>query len=213
MKSIFEKISSTQQKQVVEDKKEKEFSQEILDDLLNYMDAVAIKDKNISELLDSPEEITREEAEYFTKKYLECANQIEEAELIAKDYLKKQEDRINDWLGVIKSENQYFLELYGNALKIYAENELKDSNKKSLKLIEGTLSFRKSQDKYEYDEELLRECLNKNSINDFYEAVPPKIKKSDLKKTGKVINNKLYVNDVLIEGVTITPQDTVFSIK
>lgn len=163
--------------------------------------------------LDNPEEMTREEAEYFTKKYIEAANEIEKAKEAAKQYIEQQQEKVNNWLEKVNKSNEFYLSVYGDALKVYAEKEIDKTGKKSIKLIEGTLSFRKVQDKYEYNEEELRASLQDNHIEDFFEAVEPKIKKAELKKAGTVINNKLYINDTLIEGVTITPQDKTFTIK
>ena len=163
--------------------------------------------------LDNPEEMTREEAEYFTKKYIEAANEIEKAKEAAKQYMEQQQEKVNNWLEKVSKSNEFYLSIYGDALKVYAEKEIDKTGKKSIKLIEGTLSFRKAQDKYEYNEEELRASLNNNHIEDFFEAVEPKIKKAELKKAGTVINNKLYINDTLIEGVTITPQEKTFTIK
>lgn len=163
--------------------------------------------------LDNPEQMTREEAEYFTKKYIEAANEIKEAEEAAKQYMEQQQEKVNNWLEKIKKNNQFLLDIYGGALEMYTKAQLEETGKKSIKLIEGTLSFRKSRDKYEYDEEVLRKSLTDNHIDTFFEEVEPKIKKAELKKAATVKNNKLYINDTLIDGVTITPQEDVFSVK
>lgn len=163
--------------------------------------------------LDNPEQMTREEAEYFTKKYIEAANEIKEAEEVAKQYMEQQQEKVNNWLEKIKKNNQFLLDIYGGALEMYTKAQLEETGKKSIKLIQGTLSFRKSQDKYEYDEDVLRKSLTDNHIDTFFEEVEPKIKKAELKKAAIVKNNKLYINDTLIDGVTITPQEDVFSVK
>ena len=163
--------------------------------------------------LDNPEQMTREEAEYFTKKYIETANEIKEAEEVAKQYMEQQQEKVNNWLEKIKKNNQFLLDIYGRALEMYTKAQLEETGKKSIKLIQGTLSFRKSRDKYEYDEEVLRKSLTDNHIDTFFEEVEPKIKKAELKKAATVKNNKLYINDTLIDGVTITPQEDVFSVK
>lgn len=163
--------------------------------------------------LDNPEQMTREEAEYFTKKYIKAANEIKEAEEAAKQYMEQQQEKVNNWLEKIKKNNQFLLDIYGGALEMYTKAQLEETGKKSIKLIEGTLSFRKSRDKYEYDEDALRKSLIDNHIDTFFEEVEPKIKKAELKKAATVKNNKLYINDTLIDGVTITPQEDVFSVK
>lgn len=163
--------------------------------------------------LDNPEQMTREEAEYFTKKYIEAANEIKEAEEVAKQYMEQQQEKVNNWLEKIKKNNQFLLDIYGGALEMYTKAQLEETGKKSIKLIQGTLSFRKSRDKYEYDEDVLRKSLTDNHIDTFFEEVEPKIKKAELKKAATVKNNKLYINNTLIDGVTITPQEDVFSVK
>lgn len=163
--------------------------------------------------LDNPEQMTREEAEYFTKKYIEAANEIKGAEEAAKQYMEQQQEKVNNWLEKIKKNNQFLLDIYGGALEMYTKAQLEETGKKSIKLIQGTLSFRKSRDKYEYNEDVLRKSLTDNHIDTFFEEVEPKIKKAELKKVATVKNNKLYINDTLIDGVTITPQEDVFSVK
>lgn len=163
--------------------------------------------------LDNPEQMTREEAEYFTKKYIEAANEIKKAEEAAKQYMEQQQEKVNNWLEKIKKNNQFLLDIYGGALEMYTKAQLEETGKKSIKLIQGTLSFRKSRDKYEYNEDVLRKSLTDNHIDTFFEEVEPKIKKAELKKAATVKNNKLYINDTLIDGVIITPQEDVFSVK
>lgn len=205
--SVFEKNSEEKNKELTFDE-QSNLMNDLLADIESQQD-VAMS----ASVLDNPEAMTREEAEYMTKKYVALMKENEEAETAAADYLEKEKTRVNNWLEKIKKNNQFLLDIYGGALQMYTKAQLKETGKKSIKLIEGTLSFRKSRDKYEYDEELLRKSLMDNHIDTFFEEVEPKIKKAELKKAATVKNNKLYINDTLIDGVTITPQEDVFSVK
>ena len=205
--SVFEKNSEEKNKELTFDE-QSNLMNDLLADIESQQD-VAMS----ANILDNPEAMTREEAEYMTKKYVALVKENEEAETAAADYLEKEKIRVNNWLEKIKKNNQFLLDIYGGALEMYTKAQLEETGKKSIKLIEGTLSFRKSRDKYEYDEEVLRKSLTDNHIDTFFEEVEPKIKKAELKKAGTVKNNKLYINDTLIDGVTITPQEDVFSVK
>ena len=205
--SVFEKNSKEKNKELTFDE-QSSLMNDLLADIESQQD-VAMS----ANILDNPEAMTREEAEYMTKKYVALVKENEEAEKAAADYLEKEKARVNNWLEKIKKNNQFLLDIYGGALEMYTKAQLEETGKKSIKLIEGTLSFRKSRDKYEYDEEVLRKSLADNHIDMFFEEVEPKIKKAELKKAATVKNNKLYINDTLIDGVTITPQEDVFSVK
>ena len=205
--SVFEKNSEEKNKELTFDE-QSSLMNDLLADIESQQD-VAMS----ANILDNPEAMTREEAEYMTKKYVAIMKENEEAETAAANYLEKEKARVNNWLEKIKKNNQFLLDIYGGALEMYTKAQLEETGKKSIKLIEGTLSFRKNRDKYEYDEEVLRKSLTDNHIDTFFEEVEPKIKKAELKKAATVKNNKLYINDTLIDGVTITPQEDVFSVK
>ena len=202
--SVFEKNSEEKNKELTFDE-QSSLMNDLLADIESQQD-VAMS----ASVLDNPETMTREEAEYMTKKYVALMKENEEAEKAAVDYFEKEKARVNNWLEKIKKNNQFLLDIYGGALEMYTRAQLKETGKKSIKLIEGTLSFRKGRDKYE---EVLRKSLTDNHIDTFFEEVEPKIKKAELKKAAIIKNNKLYINDTLIDGVTITPQEDVFSVK
>ena len=90
---------------------------------------------------------------------------------------------------------------------------MQDSKKKSLKLPFGTLSFKKSQPKYIYDDEQVMNFIKSNELSQFI-RVKEEINKRDL-KSALTINEEgiIKLNGMQIEGVTITPGEEMFNVK
>lgn len=142
---------------------ELETNQELNEKLLDMLDF--IEDEEIEELgLEEANEEgfqiqNRDQAEYFLKKLKEMQAEMEEVKTYAKEYMAKQKEKISKWEESKLNEFEFMHDRYLNYLQEYAKNEIADSKKKSLKLVEGTLQFRKIADKYEYKDDVLLEYL------------------------------------------------------
>lgn len=101
---------------------------------------------------------------------------------------------------------------FTSLLEKYAQNELSHSNKKSLKLPFGTLQFKKSLDKYEYEDEKVLAFISDNNLSGLTRT-KIELSKKELKSALVIEEDKIYLNDKEIEGVKITPGSTSFSIK
>jgi phage host-nuclease inhibitor protein Gam len=153
-----------------------------------------------------------EQANYFLRRLEELEKDKEETITLCKSEIEKFTKRVNDFqeskLNTLNNTENYIK----NLLKIYAEEKLADSKKKSLKLPFGTLQFRKSQDKYEYEDDVVLNYVQENNINNCL-TTKVSLNKSELKKIGTIKDDKLYINDKEIPGITITKGTQTFDVK
>lgn len=155
--------------------------------------------------------LTREEAEQYIRWYKSLVNKNLEIDNHADGYLASMKEKIESWRTAEKEKNADTMAYIESRLEAFAKANITGKSK-SLKLIEGTLSFRKEQPSFEYDEEILRPLITEQ-FPMYLEAVKPKIKYGEFKKAGTVIDGKFYMNDKLIEGVTVTPKPESFKVK
>ena len=101
---------------------------------------------------------------------------------------------------------------YEEALRTFAMNEYAETNKKTIKLPNGTLSIRKQPPKYIYNDEEVLSFLKENNLND-YIRVKEEVNKKDLKKATQINNNnQMMINGKEVPGVVVVPQDDKFEV-
>lgn len=119
-------------------------------------------------------------------------------------YQQYREDRMRPL------DNQ--IAFYEEALRTFAMNEYAETNKKTIKLPNGTLSIRKQPPKYIYNDEEVLSFLKENNLND-YIRVKEEVNKKDLKKATQINNNnQMMINGKEIPGVVVVPQDDKFEV-
>ena len=119
-------------------------------------------------------------------------------------YQQYREDRIRPL------DNQ--IAFYEEALRTFAMNEYAETNKKTIKLPNGTLSIRKQPPKYIYNDEEVLSFLKENNLND-YIRVKEEVNKKDLKKATQVNNNnQMIIDGKEVPGVVVVPQDDKFEV-
>ena len=119
-------------------------------------------------------------------------------------YQQYREDRMRPL------DNQ--IAFYEEALKTFAMNEYVETNKKTIKLPNGTLSIRKQPPKYIYNDEEVLSFLKENNLND-YIRVKEEVNKKDLKKATQVNNNnQMIIDGKEVPGVVVVPQDDKFEV-
>ncbi len=155
-----------------------------------------------------------QQANYFCK----VVNELREEKAKTEELINQELERVKreyeayktKELNRIDGQIQYFSGL----LESYATKELQNSKKRSIKLPHGTLSIKKQQDKYDYDEDAILEWLKKNKQDKFINVQTKEtVNKKDLKKEGFSHNGKLYLDDIEVEGVVITAQPDKFEVK
>lgn len=161
------------------------------------------------EMIQSPQQ-----ANYFCK----VVNELREERAKTEELINQELERVQREYEAYKTKEfnridgqiQYFSGL----LESYATKELQNSKKRSIKLPHGTLSIKKQQDKYDYDEDAIIECLKKNKQDKFIKVQTVEtVNKKDLKKEGFSHNGKLYLDNIEVKGVVITAQPDKFEVK
>lgn len=185
-----------------------------LNDLLSFIDEEEVKELE----LDKAEEETfvikdANQANYFAKRLNEIRAEMKKIDDAAKEQIERYTAKVTQWQEKSLSPLQYNEQFIVNLLEKYAKQQLDGSSKKSLKLIEGTLQFRKQQDKYDYNDEILLAALQAKPEFAKFIDYKPSIKKADLKKVGEEKNGQLFINNEAIPGIVITPQDEKFEVK
>lgn len=142
--------------------------------------------------------------------------------------LRKQKDEINEFVDSEKERQDKIYEdyrrdrlrpldtqiaFYEGALRTFALNEYEETGKKSIKLPNGSLNIRKQQPKYTYDDEQLLEYLQKTNRDSLIKT-KHEVDKRELKKVGTVTsNNELMIDNDVVPGVVVTPQEDKFEVK
>ena len=110
-------------------------------------------------------------------------------------------------------ENQ--IKFYEEALRTYTMNELADSNRKSIKLPNGTLAIRKQQPSYNYNEEEVMQFLKENELEQYITTkTTERLNKKDIKKDFIVNNNnQLVYNNKIVPGASVEFKDDKFEVK
>ena len=166
-------------------------------------------EKSDREIIQNPQQ-----ANYFCK----VVNELREERAKTEELINQELERVQREYEAYKTKEfnridgqiQYFSGL----LESYATKELQNSKKRSIKLPHGTLSIKKQQDKYDYDEDTIIECLKKNKQDKFIKVQTVEtVNKKDLKKEGFSHNGKLYLDNVEVKGVVITAQPDKFEVK
>lgn len=166
-------------------------------------------EKSDREIIQNPQQ-----ANYFCK----VVNELREERAKTEELINQELERVQREYEAYKTKEfnridgqiQYFSGL----LESYATKELQNSKKRSIKLPHGTLSIKKQQDKYDYDEDAIIECLKKNKQDKFIKVQTVEtVNKKDLKKEGFSHNGKLYLDNIEVKGVVITAQPDKFEVK
>lgn len=155
-----------------------------------------------------------QQANYFCK----VVNELREERAKTEELINQELERVQKEYEAYKTKELNRIDgqirYFSGLLESYATKELQNSKKRSIKLPHGTLSIKKQQDKYDYDEDAILECLKKNKQDKFIKVQTVEtVNKKDLKKEGFSHNGKLYLDNIEVKGVVITAQPDKFEVK
>src|SRR5574344_190561 len=175
----------------------------LMDELEQFMLAAEIEELKVKLAGDTEEDGTllvknKSDADFYLRQINKLKQQKEEINEFVDQEIERQlrlyqeyrEDRMRPL------DNQ--IAFYENALKTFAMNEYAETNKKTIKLPNGTLAIKKQQPKYVYDDEQVLEFLQENNYKD-YIRTKAEVNKKDLKKNATVNNN----NELVIDGKVV----------
>lgn len=181
-----------------------------MEDLLNFIEK---EDDTLIGNVDNQYMIkNQDEANIYVRRYKNVIAQMNEIEETSKEALSKYTDKVNTWKESCLMPLQRKLQYYETLLQQYAEYQLEGSNKKSLKLIEGTIGFRTPPVKFNYNDEEVLYWLKQVNASDYLKETTT-INKEALKKAGMIKDDKFYVDGVEVPGITLTKQDKKFVVK
>ena len=190
----------------------------LMDELEQFMLAAEIEELKVKLAGDIEEDGTllvknKSDADFYLRQINKLKQQKEEINEFVDQEIERQlrlyqeyrEDRMRPL------DNQ--IAFYENALKTFAMNEYAETNKKTIKLPNGTLAIKKQQPKYVYNDEQVLEFLQENNYKD-YIRTKAEVNKKDLKKNAIVNNNnELIIDGKVVPGVTVIPQEDKFEVK
>ena len=190
----------------------------LMDELEQFMLAAEIEELKVKLAGDTEEDGTllvknKSDADFYLRQINKLKEQKEEINEFVDQEIERQlrlyqeyrEDRMRPL------DNQ--IAFYENALKTFAMNEYAETNKKTIKLPNGTLAIKKQQPKYVYNDEQVLEFLQENNYKD-YIRTKAEVNKKDLKKNAIVNNNnELVIDGKVVPGVVVIPQEDKFEVK
>ena len=158
----------------------------------------------------------KHQADYFIKLSKQCNEEIEEIQ----NYIKEEKARLLNNLEQfelreiekVKNRQQY----YDRALEDFARRELEGSNKKSIKLPNGTLAIKKQQPHYEYSDEQFIEWAESYFPELVKITIPePKktIDKKELKKRAFIDDGVLFIDGFEVQGVSVEERSDKFEVR
>lgn len=182
------------------------------DDLLDFIDSM---DAVEYEVRDYPKITSEEQANYYIRQYKRLQNDLDEIEETKKTAIKEYTDKVNAWVEARNKQIKPKMDFYSNMLECYAASLLKDSKSKSLKLIEGSIGFRKVPPSFERNDEELKEFISSlgNNGREFLIEQEPKIDWAKFKKSGQIKDEYFVYNGKPVPGITVTQKPDVFGVK
>jgi hypothetical protein len=183
-----------------------------LQEYLNDQEAIALDINESNDYLIND----KSQADYFIKLSKQCENDIndikEYIEAEKERYLQLLENYMIDQIMAVEKRKQF----YDDALEAYIHRELDGTKKRSIKLPHGTLSLKKQQPHYTYEDEDIIDWAKEMYPDIVKTTIPePKVSidKKKLKEQGEIIDGLLYIDGLQVPGVQVEIKDDAFSIK
>lgn len=190
----------------------------LMDELEQFMLAAEIEELKVKLAGDTEEDGTllvknKSDADFYLRQINKLKKQKEEINEFVDQEIERQlrlyQEYREDRMRPLDSQ----IAFYENALKTFAMNEYAETNKKTIKLPNGTLAIKKQQPKYVYNDEQVLEFLQENNYND-YIRTKAEVNKKDLKKNAVINNNnELVIDGKVVPGVVVVPQEDKFEVR
>lgn len=185
--------------------------------ILDYLDEIEAEEFSLDEEQKVRYQITNTaEAEKAVHVYKKTMDEVTKLQQQADNWLESQKKKYNDYVNNAIGSLVDKAEFFEAKLRNFAEHDTAVTKKKSTKLINGTLQFTKTQDKYEYDDEVILDFIHglgkKDELRSFLKPQPDKLDWKGMKEKGEVrlvqledgtSENHLFVNNVEIPQVVV----------
>ena len=190
----------------------------LMDELEQFMLAAEIEELKVKLAGDTEEDGTllvknKSDADFYLRQINKLKKQKEEINEFVDQEIERQLRLYQEYRENRMRPLDNPIPFYENALKTFAMNEYAETNKKTIKLPNGTLAIKKQQPKYVYNDEQVLEFLQENNYKD-YIRTKAEVNKKDLKKNAIVNNNnELIIDGKVVPGVVVIPQEDKFEVK
>ena len=190
----------------------------LMDELEQFMLAAEIEELKVKLAGDTEEDGTllvknKSDADFYLRQINKLKQQKEEINEFVDQEIERQLRLYQEYRENRMRPLDNQIAFYENALKTFAMNEYAETNKKTIKLPNGTLAIKKQQPKYVYNDEQVLEFLQENNYKD-YIRIKAEVNKKDLKKNAIVNNNnELIIDGKVVPGVTVIPQEDKFEVR
>ena len=196
--------------------------------IIDYLDEIDEEEFSLDDEQKVKYQITNavdaEKAVHVYKKTMKEVNKLQKQ---ADDWLEAQKKKHDDYVNSVISALVGKAEFFEARLRDFAEHDTAVTKKKSTKLVNGTLQFTKTQDKYEHDDDVILDFIHglgkKDALRSFLKPQPDKLDWKSMKEKGEVRSvqledgtseNHLFINDVEIPQVVVkTNLPPAFKIK
>lgn len=194
----------------------------MINDIYDFLDEEVEEEETPVDVNDVAPIVSTAEAEKALWFYKKLQTEIAEMKQQADDYVKEAQRMANQFLAKNCAKKEEYLAFVEQRLRNFTDAELAKTGKKSLKLVNGTMSFIKQQPKYERDEEAILTYAatiadSDNPLLQFLKPQPDKLDWAGLKKAGTVKEidgvKRLVVGTVTVPTVVVVDQDKAFKIK
>ena len=188
-----------------------------MDELEQFMLAAEIEELKVKLAEDVEEDGTllvknNSDADFYLRQINKLKEQKEEINKFVDQELERQMRLYQQYREERMRPLDNQIAFYEEALRTFAMNEYAETNRKTIKLPNGTLSIRKQPPKYIYSDEEVLNFLKENNLND-YIRVKEEVNKKDLKKAAKITNNnQMMIDGKEVPGVVVVPQDDKFEV-
>lgn len=187
--------------------------EDILDDFLADIEQQQVEDLKL-DTIETNGVSSERQADYLIGRYKRLKESVQDIDELADSRIKDYMDKVNRWRDSELKSLTAQMDYIQNVLESYAKANI-TGKKKSIKMIEGTLSLSKQQPKIEYDEKKLRNFLTTIKEGEQYlEPQEPKLLWGEFKKATKIgEDNLLRYGDKTVPGVVVTIRPDKFAIK
>ena len=164
---------------------------------------------------DAPMIDSMQKANYFLKLVKNIEADMKVINELCDEEIKKTTDRVNAYKEAQLLPLARTINYYSKLLQNYAENQLIDSKKRSVKLPNGTLSISKQAPTYDYEDETIMDWLLQNKIEKYITTkIENKLDKREFKKAIELDDEgNAIIEGKVIPGLTITPKEDKFTIR
>ena len=190
----------------------------LMDELEQFMLAAEIEELKVKLAGDTEEDGTllvknKSDADFYLRQINKLKKQKEEINEFVDQEIERQLRLYQEYRENRMRPLDNQIAFYEKALKTFAMNEYAETNKKTIKLPNGTLAIKKQQPKYVYNDEQVLEFLQENNYKD-YIRTKAEVNKKDLKKNAIVNNNnELVIDGKVVPGVIVVPQEDKFEVR